>query len=38
MFFSLLKSDFILASNFLPVIDYELKFAKIHLFVKSISL
>ena len=36
MFFNLCKSDFILATKFLPVIDYELKFAKMQLFVNSI--
>ena len=37
MFFNLLKSDFILATKFLLVIDYELLFVKMQLFVKSIS-
>ena len=35
--FNLLKSDFILATKFLLVIDYELLFVKMQLFVKSIS-
>ena len=37
MIFNRLKSDFV-ATNFLPVIDYELKFVKLQFLVKSISL
>ena len=41
MFFNHPKSDFILVRSlqkFSPVIDYELKFVKMQLLVKSISL
>ena len=38
MFFNRLKSDFVLATNFSPVIDYELRFVKMQVLVKSTSL
>ena len=37
MFFNRLKSDFVLVTNFSPVIDYELKFVKMQLLITSIS-
>ena len=42
MFFNRLESDFVLlhpiATNFSPVIDYELKFVKMQFLVKSVWL